>query len=406
VPKFCTHFYPIPDKPYLALFLDTDKQSSQYDYWDVVLSIISPYLQNSGIDIVDVSAKNPTLPFAPSKQQEMHIIKHASLCLGPLDYHTYVANALGVRSVSILSHSYPENISPPFNKPISTVISPDFSNEKPSFSSRESKKRINEIHPEKIAEAVFFQLRGIIDTPSKASIKSLFVGESFQEELIEVVPDFSLVDDNLNSKRLGECAQAIHQRPINIRADLHYNERNIGFWGLNFPSHLIVDREVPFKILEAIKSNLACFTIILDKDSLSSQDKIKKWDNYFSSIRKLNTTVRIVTRDPDILNQLRVHFFDYLVLLDAPQENASEDFINKILKNGWSENNESLKFFTKKRFISMGINFQVEFLWESLKNDEVFCENALFSLDIPLIFELNKFSIKELDNIYVYEENS
>ena len=147
--KITEHFYPIPEEKYITFFKEDPQQVNQYDYWEIVFSLLNPFFQKhniKGFEIYDRKAQSP--------KQNNFIIKNSELYLGIANYFMSTADIYKKPSVCLLSNTYPSNINSEYSK----IISPDFSLVKPSFSSQENKKRINEILPENIAQSVLDKL--------------------------------------------------------------------------------------------------------------------------------------------------------------------------------------------------------------------------------------------------------
>ena len=143
--KITEHFHPIPAEKYITFFKDDPSQVNQYEYWEVVLSLLNPIFQKyeiKGLEIYD--NKNQSV------KQNNFLIKNSELYLGIANHFMVTADIYKKPSVCLLPNSYSNNINSKYSK----VITPDFSSIKPSFSAQEAKKRINEILPEDIAQSV------------------------------------------------------------------------------------------------------------------------------------------------------------------------------------------------------------------------------------------------------------
>ena len=130
---------------------------------------------------------------------------------GVANHFVNIADSYELPSVSIMSNMYEQNFNL-FNK--AKVITPDFTEIKPSYSGQENPKRINEIKPEQVAQAILDSL----DIKQKINFKTIRVGSNFQNDAVEIEPNFFAHSDELVGK------------PVNIRGDLHFDLANISHW--------------------------------------------------------------------------------------------------------------------------------------------------------------------------------
>lgn len=340
------HFYPICTDKYIVANLDNELQVNQYDYWDVVISLIGPHLEKEKISIVQISDKDVI-----SLNQKNHIIKNSQLFFGVLTHFSQVASIYDVPSVSLLSNVYPENRKPSSK---SVVLTPDFSKIKPSFSITEQNKRINEIKPEEIAQSILNEL-GIKE---KIKFKTIRCGKKYSIESVEIIPDF-----------FG-FSQKLKDKPINLRGDLHFDLANIMQWCQLSLVNLIIDQPIPYELVNGLKGRI--------KQMIFKIDDLKEdYSEFFDFVKKAKINLILFTENKDIISDLRIKYFDFPVFL----ENLEKDIESLV--------NENTKYMSKKQFIS---NASVYFSHSSQK-----------ALDKSNKFHFNKDSLREIESLYLYE---
>ena len=106
-----------------------------------------------------------------SFKQMSYVIKNSELHLGIDSLPMHIASVFDKKLVALFSNLYIENASPLWSsKENCSLISPDFSKIKPSFSLAEKDKRINEVKPEVIASSVLDLLEIPHDLPEYETI--------------------------------------------------------------------------------------------------------------------------------------------------------------------------------------------------------------------------------------------
>ena len=154
-PIITDHFYAGLPSNFITLQASSKMPAANYKYWDMVISLIKPHIQDikilqvgGGKDQKIVGVDKYTL--GCSFKQMNYIIKKSSLHVGCDSLPGHVASAYDIPSIILHFNLYPSNSKPIWNEKNSCIsMSPDFSEVKPSFSL--NCNRINEIKPEDIA---------------------------------------------------------------------------------------------------------------------------------------------------------------------------------------------------------------------------------------------------------------
>jgi hypothetical protein len=359
-PHITEHFYPLPCEKYITVHHSTKIESRNYDYWDVVLAIVKDKLKERGIQIVQVGAQeDPKIDGVDystcgnTYKQMNYVIKNSLLHVGIDSLPAHVASVYDIPSVILYANLFKEASRPLWHKKNSvTCIEVDFSKTLPSFSTKEDPKRTNEIKPETIAQSIFDQL-GI---EAKAPMKTVRIGSHFCKPLVEVVPDFFGSSEQLKDKT------------ISVRADLHHDEQNIYLWSRLSFINLYLKQEISDQLILALKNRT--HSIIFEIENLDND-----FSKFFKKLSRNKLKVRVFTRNPDILSEARLRYFDFDVFLFSQPQHSLPD--------------GNLHYLSKKIFISKAQIYKSRFSSKGLDNDSKFV--------------LDECSLEELESFYIYE---
>lgn len=361
-PHIIDHFYPNVEDCYVTFQTSNKIEAKNYDYWDVVISLLRPHLHSKGIKMVQVGGPDDP-PIASADQvllgatfrQMNYLIKKAEAHFGVDSLPTHIASSYDIPVVSVFANLYKENAAPLWNKDSKLIcLEPDFSEKKPSFSSKETPKRINEIMPEKIAQSVL-DVMGIQET---VNFTTIHIGKNFHNRIVEIVPNFFGISESLRDKM------------INLRGDLHFDQNNIFKWSKFCKTNLFLNDEISDGLLEAIKENTK--QIIFQVENLD-----KDFSDFFKKIKRSNINLKICTDNTEIISDLRFMYLDYDVFDTNPEESIKDKITEKT------------KFFSKKIFLTEGKQFSSEF--------------ASKVLDTGNKFVYSEDKLKEIKYLYLYE---
>jgi len=352
-PKITDHFYPgLPEK-YITFQASSKMPAANYLYWDLVVKLIKPHLGD--IKIVQVGGSNDKkingidlYTLGNSYKQMNYVIKNSQTHCGCDSLPAHVSSAYDIPSIILHFNLYKENSKPIWNKKSSSVsIEPDFSEVKPSFGT--NCNRINEIKPEQIAQAILDQL-GIQE---KIKFKTIKIGANFNNEVVEIVPNFP------------SLAQELRNKPVNIRGDLHWDIQNVARWCQFSLVNLYLESPFNIELLQHMP-NL--------KQVIYKYKKEEDLTDFFKALKKQKINIIIQPSDDMDISEVRFQYFDYNVLPDVKAE----------------EEVKASKFISKKKFIT---------------NTQVFnSESSANRLDKSNNFVYDEASSKELESLYLYDE--
>ena len=355
-PTITEHFFPgLPEK-YITIQSSNKMPSANYLYWDMVLELIKPLIgdvkivQVGGSDDGNINGVDfPTL--GSSYKQMNYIIKKAKVHVGCDSLPGHVASAYDVPSVILHFNLYKNNSKPLWHEKKSCIsLSPDFSKIKPSFGV--NCKRINEIKPEVIAQSILDQL----EIKTKIKFKTIKIGANFQDEVVEIVPDFFGYSKELAGK------------PVNVRGDIEHNINNICQWCQMCVVNLHISKTFDLNALNYMP-NLKQVTYKYDTS------KNEDLTNFFKTLKNRKINVVIQVKDKKKISDIRFKYFDFLVteVIDPEIENITAS-----------------KFISKKRFISEAKVFP--------------SESSAKRLDKSNNFVYDEISKLELESLYLYDE--
>ena len=346
-PKLNDHFYPNLLDKYVYFNPHADYPSQEYAYWDVVFSILKEKLEENNIVIFTAPKLNEI-----TVKQNNFFIKKSLLYIGTSSHRVQISDAFNIPSVCVLGNMFESN----FNLFKNTkIITPDFSDIKPSFDPKENKNRVNEIVPEQIAACILDKLNIKYDI----KFKTKRIGSLFNHSLAEIVPNFFEPYDFFKGKA------------VNIRSDLEFNLQNIFDWCRFCLVNLYLNKPLDEEIIAQLP-NLKQIIFVHNKDH--EKEDLNK---FFKILKNYKKNVIVQVTDKDSIYDLRLKYFDFPVVL----KELSPDKI-KVPKN--------CKYISNKKFISNGEAY----------NSESSCKR----LDKSNDFVYDDVSKLELENLYLYVE--
>jgi hypothetical protein len=201
-PFIVKNFYPTPEK-YITIHNSSGMGAKNYDYFQEVIDHLIPFLKKKGIDVVQIGGEEDRpingcihIQGKTSYHQTAFVIQNSLLHIGNDSFPVHIASAADIPIISLYSVTLPSIAGPCFNsKDVFDdkvfCFTPDFNGKKPSFNPNESPKLINDIKIESIVEAV----DKVLDLGYNKKLKTIFVGNKYQAQGIEIVPDAVLSSD-------------------------------------------------------------------------------------------------------------------------------------------------------------------------------------------------------------------
>lgn len=252
-------FYPLNIEKYI-LFQPFSKPSKSYGLWQDVLDILYPILKENGYSVAQVGlSSEPLLPNCidlrgkTTINQCAYLVHNAELVLTADSFCSHLAGHYNKNLVVLISNNYSECVRPYFgdkNKQI--ILEPDRTKRKPSFLLEEGpNKQINKIKVESIASSVC----RLLNLPFNYEYETLFVGESYQNKILEATPHGVTNISNLGTDQMIE------------RMDYEFNETILQQQMMHCPCVIVTDKPINLKILKAYKQRIKQIFYIITENN-------------------------------------------------------------------------------------------------------------------------------------------
>lgn len=390
-PFIVKNFYPTPDK-YITIHNSSGMDGKNYDYFQEVIDHILPYLNKKNIKILQIGGEEDRpldgcmhVHGKTSYHQTAYILQNSLLHIGNDSFPVHIASAADIPIISLYSVTLPSIAGPCFNSQDVFdhkvfCFTPDFNGKKPSFNPSENPKLINKIKIENIIEAI----DKVLNLGFDKKIKTVFIGEKYKVQAIEIVPDSVIGPD---------FAQGFHGF---LRIDLLKSEVNDAIVYHNLVSRKFGIRMSKLKkvsdlnVLFANKENIV--EIVIDIND--GYDK-----KYIESIVNIGFKPIIYYSENDN------NYFDM----------AKLDLIDLNLKFFREKScNEKIQNFKESIEKSQKENLWIQTHRILLSNGNVYLSEAHLKEDKPLtdkkiklnsLTNISNMTISDIDFLFVSEEN-
>jgi hypothetical protein len=352
-------FFPVNLEKYISFQPFSKYPSKNYDYWDEVIVIISPYLQKNNITLVHIGAKddkaiNNTLNLCGQTDisQAAYVIKNGIMHVGADSFAAHIASGYGKKIVALYSNNNINNVKPYWTKEEDMVLLSPKINKKPQYSANEVPKTINNIKPEDIAEGIL----KLLNITHSNLPKTVYIGNEYVNKTLEIIPD-----KPINPAQIG-------LETVIIRMDYIFNEQVLELFLQQKKCIIFTNTPVNEQLLNKYKQNIAQLIYIVEKDN----------DANFIKTLKKNTinTVFVSYLSEEELNQFKLDYMDYglIVKRDYPTDKI--------------EINNNTHFKSSRILISSEGQFNTKYQWQTKDMSNRYIDNQ----------ELKK----ELNNLYIF----
>jgi len=363
-------FFPVPHDKYITLHASSGMESKNYDYFEDVILMIEPYLRKMGIKIIQIGGKDDKgIPGCTnfhgktSIRQTAYLIKNSLLHFGNDSFSTHIASGYNKKIVCLYSILYKECCGPYWgDKNNQILIESDRKKLKPSFSSKELPKTVNLIKPEEIALGVLNLLKIKNDLDK---IETIHTGVEYHKSSISVVPNHIMP----SSFAEGQA--------VNIWGNECFDEENIVKWAYDRKCNIFLDKPMQIKYLNIIKDNINYINYYV-----SEEDN----ENYFRLLERSNIKFNLISKDKKNINNIRVKFFDWNILLQQPKTKKDLDKSEKLCDNS--------RYKCSMKIVSGGQIYNSKAAWKYDKpgnhNEIIDCEEFWEDLNIIKIYNESK----------------
>tara|TARA_R100000008_G_scaffold67884_1_gene44994 strand:+ start:14357 stop:15541 length:1185 start_codon:yes stop_codon:yes gene_type:complete len=313
------NFFPLAVDKFITLDTSSLKTNAmKYDYWQLVVNIISPYLKEQGISIVQLGDKDCTglegcyIALGQcSHNQKAYIIKKSLAHLSPNNESCHIASTYNKKSVILFPFNcYPEQFSPYWSDENRVeILQPETVEDRPSYNPNEIPKSINTIAPEKIAQKILNSVGIYSFVPS---FKTLKIGNAFNQKRVE-----SDLTHLLDIQKLGVSS-------LIIRMDLNFNEDALRQQLEACACSIITNRALSDDILDKYSSKILEIVYYLEDDNDP---------NFIRKVKESSIVFLMRSRkDERSINDLKLAYMDYGMVHRIPPR-SQKDFKELAGKN-------------------------------------------------------------------------
>jgi len=304
-------FYPIEYEKYITIHGSSGMNSKNYSYFENVIKLIKPKLEEKEIKIIQIGEKKDagikgaeSLLGETSLRQTFFVLKNSMLHLGNDSFSTHVSAFYKTPVVALYGPVIMNTCSPYWgDREKQSLISPDYSSRKPSFATKEKRKRVDEIFPDHVASECL-RLLGI--DSDLGNNKQVHIGEQFHTQIIDIVPD-------------TDPPKTIHIKEgslINIRADYTDNPYMTEYWLKKHKCTIYLDKEIDLRIIEENKKNIKRIYLFISDTTP---------EDYIHKIITTGIKLKLLYKGEDI-SSIRLKFFHQNIYQD--QEISKKDLDN------------------------------------------------------------------------------
>jgi hypothetical protein len=354
--------FPLPIEKYICFQPFGKYNSKNYDYWQEVIDILTPYLNDNNIRIVQIGTRNDKqfinttfLGGQTSINQAAYVIKNSILHFGADSFGVHIASSYNKKIVALYSNSNIDNASPYWTSKEDRILISSNVNKKPSYSAEENPKSVNNIKPEEIASSVL-KLLNIKYFINKETIN---FGADYNLQSYEIIPE-----DNINLDNF------LVENPI-VRMDYAFNEKVLEMLLQHKKCIIFTNKPIKREIIEKYKLNINQLIYIIEEDNNPNFVKLLKTNsiNY----------ILLSFLPEEILNKFKLDYLDYNLIINKKYK-TKEDFNIKDINNLYYKSSRVL-YGAQGKFIS-------KYDWINKNNNKV--------IDDPEFW-------KEADNFYIFK---
>jgi hypothetical protein len=365
-PEVNKQFFPLEHHEYILICNSGRIPAKKYSYYYMVLDLLKDFCNSRGIKIYQIGEESELINGVDnffgnlSFKQVAYLISKAMVFVCADGVYSQYASSQKIPLVNLFGNVYSSVTEgawpgPKFN------IEPKWK-VKPSFLINDPLQSINSIRPEAIASCILKAM----NFTQKVNFKTLHIGDYFEHPSIHVVPT-----DYQNLK-------IFEGKILNLRLDYGCKQEALLQYCLNHKCNLVLkDLIVRPNQLQSFAQNIKKITILLSK----MESKVDP--RYFEVLKKLGIDYDILVTDKEILNDVRLEYFDENVELYTP-----------ILKRpeGISEGSH---FFSLKKVIEGSACYPSKAHW---KEKQIPLDKKIKIID-------NSDYWEDLEYFYIYEQN-
>jgi len=290
-------YFPLSFDKYISFQPFSKYPAKDYDYWQEVINLITPHLQENNIQIVQIGGEKEkvldgvySVVGQTNIRQAAYIIKNAIMHVGTDSFAAHIASGFDKKIVALYSNNNINNVKPYWTKENDMVLLEPERTSKPSYSAQENPKSINNIKPEKIAQGIL-KLLGISNKINL--IDTIYLGKLFNNKLFHIVPDH-VVERN---QVINHCIS---------RMDLLFNETNLKNQIRLMPCIIATNQAIDINILKENKQHVIGVNVFIEDESILP---------FISQLKEANIKYQMYSYLPkEDLNKYKIHFMEYGII--------------------------------------------------------------------------------------------
>lgn len=296
-PFILEKYFPLDAGAYIT-FHPTSKDAKTYDLWQDVIDILLPFLNLAKIQILQLGAPNERVfrgcystVGQTTVNQVAYLIRNGLLHFGVDSFPVHVASMYDKKIVALYSSNFSHCVGPYWGgKKNQILIDSPKNGKKPSFSTQENPKTINNIRPEEIAKAVC----DLLEIDFVFPFETLSVGANYLKQMIEWVPAQN-IDPNIY--KIDNLI---------VRMDFYFNEDLLANQlGISNCS-IITNKPINKHLIERFRSKIKEVIYIIDESNDPS---------FVGLLQKLGIKYALLTEmDDDRLNEVKLDYFDFATI--------------------------------------------------------------------------------------------
>lgn len=367
-------YFPLPFDRYISFQPFSKYPAKDYDYWQEVINLIMPHLQENNIKIVQIGGEKEkvlegvyNVVGQTNIRQAAYLIKNAIMHVGTDSFAAHIASGFDKKIVALYSNNNINNVKPYWTKENDMVLlEPERSN-KPSYSAQENPKSIDTIKPEKIAQGIL----KLLNIQNKINlIDTIYLGKLFNNKLFHIVPDHVVQ----RSQTINHCVS---------RMDIFFNETNLKTQLKLMPCIVATNQGIDINILKENKQHVIGVNVFIEDESILP---------FIKELKEANIKYQIYSfLSKEDLNKYKIDFMEYGIISKINLKHPKlEELINKA--------NHKLFYKSNNYILSKGNVYLSEKAFFDNKPVSSINENIQELYDINIINENpEKFYIFSMD---------
>lgn len=317
--------------------------SKSYDYWQIVVDFLKEQLPND-YTLVQIS-DGPTYRLNSCAKhftgikpcQAAHLIKNCKLLLSGDHLYSFLAGKY--KKDSVVLYGSTSCVTNNLNYFALTICG---TAQHPTYQGMESPKNINTIKPEEVVDSVL----NIINR-TFAKFETKHIGKSFQNSIIEVIPD-SIVNPQLFPEFV-----------FSLRMDYLHDEQALEQLLASRKYSVVADKEINIELLKRYRGRIQQLNFeVTENTSVEYCKKLKH-----SGVK----TIFFTRATDELLNSIRFNMLDVALVESIPPTKKPLDF---------NPEKETLWVKTNKYILSDGKIFLSHSHWKAGRSIKTFAENT------------------------------